>query len=69
MQSINHSKPLKKKFYYRTFNCGAYQNVQFHLRNCLWLPIENQNFGGKMATYGKFQLTYNSKPLKKQVVL
>ena len=42
---------------------------KFHLGNCLWLPIEKQNFGVKMATSEKFQLTYNSKPLKKQVIL
>ena len=27
---------------------------KFHLQNCLWLPIEEQIFGAKMATSGKF---------------
>ena len=34
---------------------------KFHLQNCLWIPIEEQVFGTKMATLGKFQSEYNSK--------
>ena len=39
---------------------------KFHLQNCLWFPIKkNQIFCTKMTTSEKFQLSYNSKPLKK----
>ena len=31
--------------------------------------MEKQIFGAKMATSGKFQLTHNSKPLKKRALL
>ena len=51
------------------FNCGAYPIVQI---SSLKLPmtlhayrLEEETFGTKMATYGKFQSTYNSKSLKK----
>ena len=42
---------------------------KFHLQNCLSIPIEEQMFGAKMVTSGKFQSEYNSKLFKRQVLV
>ena len=70
LPSINNSKPLNKRFNYRPFNCGAYRNEQISSSKLPMVPHKkNQIFCTKMTTSEKFQLSYNSKPLKKQVVL
>ena len=68
--STNNSKPLKKRFNYRPFNCGAYRKEQISSSKLPMVPHKKtQIFCTKMTTSEKFQLSYNSKPLKKQVLL
>ena len=69
-QSTNNPKTIEKTSSIIGLLTGEHiKTYKFHIRNCLWLPIDEQIFDAKMATSGKFQLTYNSKPLKKQVLL
>ena len=54
-----------QEFYCRPFsfnlNVEHLEIYKFHLQNCLSIPIEEQIFGTKLATSGKFQSELNSK--------
>ena len=67
-QSTNNSKPLKKQVILWAFHFSLIvEHIGTSSLKLPMTPCRRTNF--KMATSGKFQLTYHSKPLKIQVLL